>query len=580
MFCPKCGRQLSDTAKFCPKCGSSVTNRPAPAPSPQTFVSPAPAPAPAQQTKAGSSGAKIGILVGVLTALVVLVGAFAFMYFQDMLPFLPRDGGSDLQESEDRRDRDDDKDADPDDGGNDRDKGDGGSGSDNSDGNEDGGNEDEPPVDPYPDSVDPAQLASAPAGFVGSNLSVNATVNAVFNGDIRADIDSGTGVVFPVYLSFDSAATLSPGDKVYIEGSLNVQGDGFYYLPAATVTFTEGANAGSSLTSAAGVPLGVPETVTNYDRYAGTYAAVGDSTTFMAQGGPLVVLSTNPAASEILYTVTTYDPHTGSAAQMDGAFLMDGSSIISFSGDDGWGNDATGTVYLLSSGAVAVEAYYPNGTSSAWGIGTAYTDLVRCSGTIPQLYEPRSDHTQEVIVSSRGTSATLTLRNWDHGKWTDQFSTTASLGANGINYDKKEGDKSTPAGTFDILFAFGTADRSLNIDYYKIKAGDVWVDDSNSRFYNTMQTTSTPGKDWTSAEDLYNKFVGNRSVGCIYFNYNGDGLTGGSAEYKGGSDLFIDGLGTASSMGPGYGDIRVTAADFETLVSLLDSSRNPKLIIS
>ena len=43
MFCPACGKEISDSAKFCPGCGSAMAPAPAPAPAP---VAPAPAPAP------------------------------------------------------------------------------------------------------------------------------------------------------------------------------------------------------------------------------------------------------------------------------------------------------------------------------------------------------------------------------------------------------------------------------------------------------------------------------------------------------------------------------------------------------
>ncbi len=567
MFCPKCGRQLPDTAKFCPSCGSAVSF-PRSAPS-----QPAP-PKLAPEKKPGLSGTAIGVIAGVSATVAILLCAVLFLYIRGIAPFgsgkdLSGDNshaGSQTEDSSGGKDSE--KEDRPD---TTRTEGTG------------GGDEQTtaPEEDPYADSVDLASLVSDPASYVGQRICVNAAVSDVFLQNIQADVVSGDGAVLPVNLAFeDGILRGSPnrGDTLYIDGEFAAQGEDFYYFTDAFVAFTGGTSEGLMCESSASIPWGVPLPVTDYGKFAGTFATAGDADAFLAAGGPLAVLTVTP--TEIAYTVTGYDPATGAAAQISGTAPADGSPVITYYGDDGWGGAIECQLSLLSSGTLLFSASGAAGSAYVWDLDQGFARLIPCSGYIPQLYEPRTDHTQELIVSSRGSSATLTLRNWDRGAWADQFTASAYLGSNGISYNKTEGDKCTPAGIFDILFAFGTGDRALNIDYYKIKAGDVWVDDVNSYFYNTMQTTSTPGKDWKSAEDLYAKFTGNRSVACIYFNYNGDGLTGGSAYYRGGSDLFIDGLGSASSMGPGYGDIRITSADMETLLTLLDSPRNPKLIIS
>ncbi len=581
MFCPNCGRQLPDTAKFCPRCGAQVSNRQpvkqSAAPQPVATVQGATQPVQpvahaaagttAGKKKSGISSTALGIIVGIATAVVILLGVLIFMYTQDLLPF---GGGPDRQQSGDKAGEDDGRPSGKDD-----------HSQEGSGGQESGGGLPSQPDAPYPDSVDLAALVADPASYVGRHICVNAAVSGVCLQNVQADIVSGDGDVLPVNLAFESDAVHgSPNrdDTLYIDGDLAVQGEDFYYFTGASVTFTGGVFEGLMCESSGSIPWGVPLPVTDYGKFAGTFATAGDADAFLATGGPLAVLNVTP--TEIAYTVTNYNAATGDAAQISGAAPADGSPAITYYGDDGWGNTVECQLSLLSSGTLLFSASGTADSAYVWDLDQGFARLIPCSGYVPQLYEPRTDHTQELIVSSRGSSATLTLRNWDRGAWADLFTASAYLGSNGISYNKTEGDKCTPAGTFDILFAFGTVSRTLNIDYYRIKAGDVWVDDVNSYYYNTMQTTSTPGKDWKSAEDLYAKFTNNRSTACIYFNYNGDGLSGGSAYYKGGSDLFIDGLGSASTMGPGYGDIRISSADMETLLSLLDSDRNPKLIIS
>ena len=196
----------------------------------------------------------------------------------------------------------------------------------------------------------------------------------------------------------------------------------------------------------------------------------------------------------------------------------------------------------------------------------------------PDIAVPYSQ--QEIIINSTGSTATLTLRTWENGSWIDVFSTNAYIGSNGVSYTKTEGDRCTPAGTFDVLFAFGTDMPKTNLEFHSIGPNDVWVCDENSAYYNTLKNNQSYEKDWNSVEDLYSKFMNNRSYACIYFAFNGDGESAYSASFLGGSDLFIDGVGSAGNLTSGYGDIKISAADMRVLLEHLDSSMNPVVIIS
>ena len=81
----------------------------------------------------------------------------------------------------------------------------------------------------------------------------------------------------------------------------------------------------------------------------------------------------------------------------------------------------------------------------------------------------------------------------------------AFIGENGMTYDKKEGDKKTPIGTFYFGIAFGY-DKDINIDesikFVKINENLYWVDDINSKNYNKLVDTSNTKKDFLTAEHL------------------------------------------------------------------------------
>ena len=69
---------------------------------------------------------------------------------------------------------------------------------------------------------------------------------------------------------------------------------------------------------------------------------------------------------------------------------------------------------------------------------------------------------------------------------------------------KKEGDGCSPAGVFQMPFAFGYASASdasmVRLPYIPLTSTVFAVDDSQSRFYNQVVDTLRVTKDWRSAE--------------------------------------------------------------------------------
>ena len=189
---------------------------------------------------------------------------------------------------------------------------------------------------------------------------------------------------------------------------------------------------------------------------------------------------------------------------------------------------------------------------------------------------------QRLELVSSGSRGTLTLSEWqEDGTWRELCVVTAYLGENGVTWNKRDGDKATPAGEFDILYYIGINDRGSKLKYVSISDGDVWVCDPDSLYYNTMQRNSGT-RDWDAAqaENLYRKFHDDYSAACIMFNYNGDGLRSDTAVSGKGSDIFIDGVGSKGNLTSGYGDIKIRANDMLTLLGYLDSDKHPTLTVS
>jgi L,D-peptidoglycan transpeptidase YkuD (ErfK/YbiS/YcfS/YnhG family) len=63
---------------------------------------------------------------------------------------------------------------------------------------------------------------------------------------------------------------------------------------------------------------------------------------------------------------------------------------------------------------------------------------------------------------------------------------------------RQQGDGTTPSGTFDLTFAFGTHVRKTSWDmaYHRIRKGDYWVGDNASSYYNRLRNKSSGGFRW------------------------------------------------------------------------------------
>jgi L,D-peptidoglycan transpeptidase YkuD (ErfK/YbiS/YcfS/YnhG family) len=102
--------------------------------------------------------------------------------------------------------------------------------------------------------------------------------------------------------------------------------------------------------------------------------------------------------------------------------------------------------------------------------------------------------TQQLITveaaSARTTHATLRTWRRSGGCW---FAASgpypARVGHNGLRKYRREGDGTTPTGTFRIgPVMYGVAPNpGVRFRYRRIRCGDWWVEDPRSRAYNTFQ---------------------------------------------------------------------------------------------
>jgi L,D-peptidoglycan transpeptidase YkuD (ErfK/YbiS/YcfS/YnhG family) len=151
---------------------------------------------------------------------------------------------------------------------------------------------------------------------------------------------------------------------------------------------------------------------------------------------------------------------------------------------------------------------------------------------------------QQVVVSGSRASSLATLRLTECGR-TVAGPWTAHVGWNGVSSARREGDGTTPIGTFgfgDTMYG-AAPDPGVRFRYHRIVCGDYWVEDARSPAYNTFRHVAC-GKNppFRAADGLWQSPRAYRHFAFI--RYNADPVVPGR-----GSAIFLH----ASTGGPTNG---------------------------
>jgi L,D-peptidoglycan transpeptidase YkuD (ErfK/YbiS/YcfS/YnhG family) len=148
-----------------------------------------------------------------------------------------------------------------------------------------------------------------------------------------------------------------------------------------------------------------------------------------------------------------------------------------------------------------------------------------CAPNLANRLSPGSATQLVTVVAARRTSTQGRLRLWRRsgrcwraasGPW------TAWLGQRGVSPSKREGDRTTPAGTFGLgRVMYGIAENpGVRYGYHRIACGDWWVEDPASPYYNRFRHVpcgSSPPFRVTS-EDLSRSPTAYRHFAVIAYN--------------------------------------------------------------
>lgn len=148
-----------------------------------------------------------------------------------------------------------------------------------------------------------------------------------------------------------------------------------------------------------------------------------------------------------------------------------------------------------------------------------------------------------------------------NNEWVCLRDSKAQIGRGGAKQNKIEGDFATPKGLYNFIIAFGMNDNPGSVlPYYKLKPGDVWVTDPQSKYYNLLVRKNTVFIDWLSEIELFERPV--RYAYVLVVDYN----ISHKEPYKG-SALFLE-----CSIGkPTDGSIALPRAFMEELMLFVDA---------
>ncbi len=110
----------------------------------------------------------------------------------------------------------------------------------------------------------------------------------------------------------------------------------------------------------------------------------------------------------------------------------------------------------------------------------------------------RSDRTRTIVKQTSRQRARLTfwVRNESPCGFTKVLGARAWLGANGLadGRTRRQGTLTTPAGTYTMTETFGIAPNpGTALPYHQVIRGDWWVQDNNSKYYNTLRNQRLGG---------------------------------------------------------------------------------------
>ncbi|MGW1880988.1 L,D-transpeptidase family protein [Streptomyces sp. NPDC001970] len=100
------------------------------------------------------------------------------------------------------------------------------------------------------------------------------------------------------------------------------------------------------------------------------------------------------------------------------------------------------------------------------------------------------DATQVITVKASGSYATVTAWSKGSSGWKAVISDSGRVGSNGVvdGATRRQNTYTTPSGTYTITEGFGVEAGGTAMPYTKVNSSHWWVQDPESKFYNSLHT--------------------------------------------------------------------------------------------
>lgn len=209
---------------------------------------------------------------------------------------------------------------------------------------------------------------------------------------------------------------------------------------------------------------------------------------------------------------------------------------------------------------------------------TRQTTQAPSTSTTPSFPVPAypGDATQLITVKSSGSYATVTA--WAKGSsgWKAQFSTAAGrVGSNGVvdGATRRQNTYTTPSGTYTITEGFGVEAGGTSMPYTVVNSTHWWVEDPESKFYNSMHTAAGADFPLTESGDRGSEHLVDHPVQyakALVINFNRWPATPGRGA---GIFLHINGQGATA------GCVSVPRATMEQIMGWINPGAHPRIAI-
>ncbi|MFD4650256.1 L,D-transpeptidase family protein [Streptomyces sp. NPDC058441] len=184
--------------------------------------------------------------------------------------------------------------------------------------------------------------------------------------------------------------------------------------------------------------------------------------------------------------------------------------------------------------------------------------------------------TQVITVKSSGSYATVTA--WAKGSagWKAVLSTSAGrVGSNGVvpGSTRRQSTYTTPSGTYTLTEGFGVEAGGTNMPYTRVDSTQWWVEDPESKFYNSMHTAAGADFPLTESGDRGSEHLVNyptQYAKALVINFNRWPAVPGRGA---GIFLHVNGSGATA------GCVSVPRATMDRIMSWVQPGAHPRIAI-